>query len=110
MWVIRSRTTASSEALAIARGIEARNPGAKVLGSMKLDWVDVNKLEFPESRLFADPKKHADMGPFDWKLYEPVWVDRTASGRLVVSNGVTRVTAAKRAGVKMLPVYIFSEP
>jgi hypothetical protein len=79
--------------------------------SLKLQWVETWKLQFPEERLVADAQKLADMGPFDWKLYNqnPAWVTKGADGGLTVTNGVTRVTAARLKGVKMLPVYVFSE-
>jgi hypothetical protein len=71
---------------AIARGIKTSNPGAMVLASIQLDWVDVTKSEFPESRLFSDRNKLADMVPFDWKLRERVCVDRTGTSDGLATN------------------------
>jgi ParB-like chromosome segregation protein Spo0J len=48
------------------------------------------------------------MGPFDWKKYTPIEVEKIG-GRLVIQNGMTRVEAARRAGITMLPAYVFED-
>jgi hypothetical protein len=75
--------------------------------AMRTREVELVRLEFPESRLYADPKKLADLGPFDMSKYEPIWVEETSGGSLIATNGVTCVTAARLAGITKLPAYVF---
>jgi hypothetical protein len=70
--------------------------------------VDLSKLEFPASREAAEPWKIARMGPFDMSKYAPIEVEETASGRLIVMSGVTRVTQARKVpGLTQIPAYVF---
>jgi hypothetical protein len=69
--------------------------------------VELVRLEFPESRLYAEPQKLARMGPFDWSKYAPIEVEETSGGSLIVMSVVTRVTAARQAGITKLPAYVF---
>jgi hypothetical protein len=55
---------------------------------------------------FADPAKLLRHGPFDWQEYTPIEVE-TDGVRFWVVNGMTRIENARRAGIKMLPAYIF---
>ena len=46
------------------------------------------------------------MGPFDWAKYTPIEVELDGA-KLVVVNGLTRVEAARRAGITKLPAYVY---
>lgn len=48
------------------------------------------------------------MGSFDWGKYCPIIVEK--NGReLTIQDGLTRVEAARRAGIARLPAYIFED-
>lgn len=72
---------------------------------IKMD-VDLASLRPPMSRPFADPGKVQRMGSFDWNRYVPIVVEM--DGRLLtIQDGMTRVEAARRAGITRLPAYVF---
>ena len=73
---------------------------------MRTTDVEIAKLVPPDSRSFADPVKVERMGPFDWAKYSPIEVERDGP-RLIIQSGMTRVEAARRAGIKMLPAYVY---
>lgn len=81
-------------------------PDSGIVAAKAPKDVDLSKLIPPESRPFADPRKLLDHGPFNWRKYEPIWVE-TDGRRLWLMNGVTRVENARRAGITKLPAYIF---
>lgn len=68
--------------------------------------VELSRLIPPATRPFADPMKLQGLGPSDWKKYTPIIVERDGE-RLIIQDGMTRVEAARQAGVKKLPAYIF---
>jgi hypothetical protein len=70
--------------------------------------VDIASLSPPVTRPYADPIKLQRIGPFDWNEYEPIEVERSA-GRLIIQDGMTRVEAARRAGISKLPAYVYDE-
>lgn len=71
--------------------------------------VDLAKLApSPYGNQFADPDNVARLAPFDWKEYQPIWVERDGS-RLIVMDGMTRIEMALRAGLTKLPAYVFSK-
>lgn len=76
---------------------------------MRTIEVEIVKLSPPATRLYAEPAKLLRMGAFDWKKYTPIEVERDGT-RLVVVNGLTRVEAAKRAGITKLPAYVYTNP
>jgi len=76
--------------------------------AMRTADVELSRLSPPSTRPFADPVKLERMGPFDWNKYEPIWVQEEG-GRLTIMNGMTRVEAARRAGITKLPAYIFKD-
>ncbi|MGH7136591.1 MAG: hypothetical protein ACREHD_12690 [Pirellulales bacterium] len=46
------------------------------------------------------------MGVFDWNKYVPIIVEK--DGRiLTIQDGMTRVEAARHAGITNLPAYVF---
>lgn len=72
---------------------------------VKMD-VDLAILRPPASRLFPDPRKIQRMGDFDWNSYVPIIVEK--DGRVfTIQDGMTRVEAARRAGITRLPAYVF---
>jgi len=73
---------------------------------MRTSDVEIAKLVPPTSRPFADPTKVVRMGPFDWAKYTPIEVERDGS-QLIIQSGMTRVEAARRAGITTLPAYIY---
>jgi len=89
----------------LSRGL---NSNSQVRAAMTVKEVELAKLSPPSTRPFADPAKLERMGPFDWNKYEPIWV-QDEGGRLTILNGMTRVEAAQRAGIKKLPAYIFKD-
>lgn len=68
--------------------------------------VELSKLSPPPTRDHADPAKLQRMGPFDWSKYTPIIVEQDGA-RLIVQDGMTRVEAARRAGLQRLPAYVF---
>lgn len=74
---------------------------------MRTIEVELAKLSPPLTRSSADVSKLLRMGPFDWAKYTPIEVERDG-GRLIVVNGLTRVEAARRAGIAKLPAYVYA--
>jgi hypothetical protein len=70
--------------------------------------VDIASLSPPVTRLTADPAKVQRMGKFDWGKYAPIIIEKVG-GRLIVQDGMTRVEAARRAGITKLPAYVFED-
>ena len=68
--------------------------------------VDILKLSPPPTRPYADPAKLARHGPFDWNKYTPIIVEEDGP-LLVIQDGMTRVENARRAGIAVLPAYVF---
>ncbi len=75
---------------------------------MKTVVVEIASLSPPDTQPVADPIKLQRLGPFDWVEYEPIEVERSA-GRLTIQNGMTRVEAARRAGISKLPAYVYDK-
>jgi hypothetical protein len=73
---------------------------------MQTTDVEIAELVPPPTRPIADPAKLARMGSFDWAKYRPIEVEKDGA-RLVIQSGMTRVEAARRAGVTTLPAYVF---
>ncbi len=73
---------------------------------MRTTDVDIDKLEPPTSRPFADPAKLERLGPFDWAKYIPIDVEKDGA-RLIIQSGMTRVAAARQAGITKLPAYVY---
>jgi hypothetical protein len=73
---------------------------------MRTTNVEIDKLEPPPTRTFAEPEKIERMGPFDWAKYTPIDVEKDGA-RLIIQSGMTRVEAARRAGITELPAYIY---
>ena len=48
------------------------------------------------------------MGPFDWSEYTPIEVEKVGD-KWIIQNGMTRVEAARRAGITRLPAYVFED-
>jgi ParB-like chromosome segregation protein Spo0J len=48
------------------------------------------------------------MGPFDWSKYAPIIVEKIGD-RLIIHDGMTRVEAARRAGITELPAFVFKD-
>lgn len=46
------------------------------------------------------------MDAFDWKKYTPIVVEKYG-GMLIIQDGMTRVEAARRAGITTLPAFVF---
>lgn len=74
---------------------------------MKRIDVDIADLSPPASRPVADAAKLSRMGAFDWNKYTPIIVEQ-AGDRMTIQDGMTRVEAARRAGVARLPAYVFA--
>lgn len=68
--------------------------------------VELSNLSPPQTRPFADPTKLQRMGAFDWTKYTPIIVEEVGT-RLVIQDGMTRVEAARRAGITHLPAYVY---
>ena len=68
--------------------------------------MEIVKLSPPVTRATAEPRKLQRMGPFDWAKYTPIEVELDGA-KLVVVNGLTRVEAARRAGITKLPAYVY---
>jgi hypothetical protein len=68
--------------------------------------VELSKLSPPDSRPFADPAKVERLGQFDWNKYQPIVVEQNG-GRLTIQDGMTRVELARRAGITILPAYVY---
>jgi hypothetical protein len=68
--------------------------------------VDIARLSPPPTRPVADMGKLRRMGSFDWKKYTPIEVEKVGD-RLVIMNGMTRVEAARQAGIATLPAYVY---
>jgi hypothetical protein len=73
---------------------------------MQTTDVEIAKLVPPPTRPLPDPVKLARMGQFDWRKYRPIEVEK-GGPRLIVQSGMTRVEAARRAGIPTLPAYVF---
>lgn len=73
---------------------------------MSTTEVELSQLIPPATRPFPDPGKVARMGEFDWVKYTPIIVE-SHRGRLTIQDGMTRVEAARRAGMQKLPAYVF---
>ena len=76
------------------------------MAGMEATDVDIASLSAPATRPVADPGKLQRMGAFDWKKYTPIIVEKYG-GRIIVQDGMTRVEAARRAGITTLPAYVF---
>jgi hypothetical protein len=70
--------------------------------------VEIARLSPPDTQPFADPGKLQRLGQFDWSKYTPIEVEKVGR-KLVIMNGMTRVEAARRAGIAMLPAYVFED-
>ncbi|HEY3393494.1 MAG TPA: hypothetical protein VGK58_12360 [Lacipirellulaceae bacterium] len=70
--------------------------------------VDIAGLTPPVSRPAADPAKIQRMGQFDWSKYSPIIIEKVGD-QLIIQDGMTRVEAARRAGVTSLPAYVFED-
>ena len=46
------------------------------------------------------------MGRFDWNQYTPIIVENDGA-TLTIQDGMTRVEAARQAGITTLPAYVF---
>lgn len=68
--------------------------------------VELTKLHPPATRDVVDPAKLERMGAFEWSKYKPIIVENDR-GRLIIQDGMTRVEAARRAGIVRLPAYVF---
>jgi hypothetical protein len=68
--------------------------------------VDLAALEPPATRQVVDPEKLQRLGAFDWNKYRPIIVEK-AGNVLTIQDGMTRVEAARRAGITRLPAYVF---
>jgi hypothetical protein len=68
--------------------------------------VDLASLKPPVTRPFADPVKLQRMGTFDWNKYAPIIVEKEGNV-LTIQDGMTRVAAARKAGIRTLPAYVF---
>jgi len=75
---------------------------------MKKVKVVLASLRAPASRPFVDPAKLARMGPFDPGKYQPIWVEESANV-LTIIDGMTRVEAARLAGLTELVAYVFTK-
>jgi ParB-like chromosome segregation protein Spo0J len=75
---------------------------------MQTTDIEIAKLVPPPSRPFADPAKLARIGPFDWMKYRPIEVEKHGS-QFIIQSGMTRVEAARRAGITTLPAYVFTK-
>ena len=73
---------------------------------MKTTDVELSKLSPSATRPFADPAKLQRMGPFDWNKYTPIIVESDGES-IIIQDGMTRVEAARRAGITKLPAYVF---
>ncbi|MCB9938346.1 MAG: hypothetical protein H6823_08890 [Planctomycetaceae bacterium] len=67
--------------------------------------VDIrNLVPHPGGKQFADPHKLARLGKFDWAKYRPIEVMRDPnSGVTYIMRGMTRVEAAMRDKIYILP-------
>jgi hypothetical protein len=70
--------------------------------------VEIAALTPSPTRPVADPVKLQRMGSFDWDHSIPIIVEKVGD-RLVIQDGMTRVEAARRAGIVKLPAYVFAE-
>ena len=75
---------------------------------MDITEVEISRLIPPATRPVADSAKIARMGQFDWDKYTPIIVERRGQ-RLTIQDGMTRVDAARRAGISKLPAYVFED-
>ncbi len=75
---------------------------------MKKIEVDLAVLRHPASRPFVEPTKLARMGPFDMAKYQPIWVEQDGNLFTIV-DGMTRVEAARLAGIVRLPAFVFTK-
>jgi hypothetical protein len=73
---------------------------------MRTTNVEIAKLLPPPTRPVADPTKIERMGQFDWAKYTPIEVERDGPV-LIIQSGMTRVEAARRAGIVTLPAYVY---
>ncbi|MEX0677868.1 MAG: ParB/RepB/Spo0J family partition protein [Pirellulales bacterium] len=73
---------------------------------MEATDVDIASLSPPATRPVADPGKLQRMDAFDWKKYTPIVVEKYG-GMLIIQDGMTRVEAARRAGITTLPAFVF---
>ncbi len=73
---------------------------------MKTTLVDLSMLSAPPTRPFADSNKLVRLGEFDWNKYTPIIVEQDGANQ-VIQDGMTRVEAARRAGITRLPAYVF---
>jgi hypothetical protein len=72
---------------------------------MRTQEVELARLSPPDTRLFAEPDKIERLGRFDWNKYQPIEVEQSG-GRFTIVDGMTRVEAARRAGIARLPAVI----
>lgn len=70
--------------------------------------VDIARLKPPATRPVADPGKLQRMGRFDWNKYNPIIVEKSGN-EFTIQDGMTRVEAARRAGITKLPAYLFED-
>jgi ParB-like chromosome segregation protein Spo0J len=68
--------------------------------------VELSKLSPPQTRAYADPAKLQRMGTFDWTKHTPIIVEQVGT-QLLIQDGMTRVEAARRAGIAHLPAYVY---
>jgi hypothetical protein len=69
--------------------------------------ISISQLVPPPTRPIADPIKLKRHGPFEWGKYAPIIVE-TDGTRFWIMDGMTRVENARRAGVTVLPAYVFA--
>jgi len=75
--------------------------------SIEIKEIDINRLRPPDSRHYADPVKVERMGPFDRAKYIAIAVEKVGHD-YVIQDGLTRVEAARRAGLTKLEAKIYS--
>jgi hypothetical protein len=96
------QAAASQRNAVLSRGL---TPNSTLAAKLPKD-VELSRRIPPDSKPFADPHKVLRIGPFDWQLYQPIEVE-TDDVRYCIVNGMTRLEAARRAGITELPPYIF---
>jgi hypothetical protein len=73
---------------------------------MTITDVEIASLCPPVTRPFPHPGKLQRMGRFDWNKYTPIIVENDGA-TLTIQDGMTRVEAARQAGITTLPAYVF---
>ena len=77
---------------------------------LKPIWIETSKLVPAKGgRQFADPDKLKALGAFDWHKYKPLTIELDRKGIYRIQDGMTRLEAARRAGITRLLVYLFKE-